>query len=114
MEVSGQLHALATLPLGKSPWYPRAGLEVALRREILSPYQDLNHSLRPRVIPLSYPGSKLKWDKAIMYAADTSILNMEITPVVQTKQNTWLQFKSLCKSKCISLSKKLQFYLGYC
>jgi hypothetical protein len=22
MEVSGQLHALATLPQGKSPWYP--------------------------------------------------------------------------------------------
>jgi hypothetical protein len=44
MEVSGQLHALAALPQGKSPWYPldrrlggpRTVLDAVVKRKIPS------------------------------------------------------------------------------
>jgi hypothetical protein len=49
MEVSGQLHAPATLPPGKEPWYPldrrlehRAVLDVVVKRKIPSPRRESN------------------------------------------------------------------------
>jgi len=69
MEVSGQLHTLADLPLGKEPpdthwiggWVgPRAGLDVMVKRKISNPCQASNtcsSSPKPSAIPLRYPGS---------------------------------------------------------
>jgi hypothetical protein len=50
MEVRGQLHALATSPPGKEPWYhwiggwvsPRAILDAVVKRKIPSPCRELN------------------------------------------------------------------------
>jgi hypothetical protein len=52
MEVSGQFHTLATLPLGKSMWYPldrrlggnRASLDILTKRKNPHPYQESNPS----------------------------------------------------------------------
>jgi hypothetical protein len=42
MEVSGQLHALAALPQGKSPWYP-------LDRRMDGPQSQSKHSVEERI-----------------------------------------------------------------
>jgi hypothetical protein len=50
MEVSGQLHAPAALPQGKSPWYPldrrwvdpRAVVDAVVKRKIPSPRRESN------------------------------------------------------------------------
>jgi hypothetical protein len=70
MEVSGQFHALATLPLPReigpgTPWIggwvgPRAGLDVVVKRKIPSPCQDLNPPIIQPVAQhytMSYPSS---------------------------------------------------------
>jgi hypothetical protein len=68
MEVSGQLHALAALPLGKVPgtlwtggWMcPRGVLDAAVKRKIPSPRQESN----PRT-PIVQPVAQRYTDWAI-------------------------------------------------
>jgi hypothetical protein len=54
MEVSGQLHAPAALPQGKSPWYlsDRADLDAASKRKVPIPRQESN-SDHPIVKPVA-------------------------------------------------------------
>jgi hypothetical protein len=62
MEVTGQLHAVAALPQGKSPRYlydkrqggPRAGLETVSKRKILSPRREWNPD-HPIIQPVAQP-----------------------------------------------------------
>jgi hypothetical protein len=49
MKVSGQLHALAALPEGKSPWYP-LDRRPMVKRKILSPRRESNPIVQKRGI----------------------------------------------------------------
>jgi hypothetical protein len=45
MKVSGQLHALATFPQGKSPWYP-------LNRRLGGPQSQSGHGVKEKKKPV--------------------------------------------------------------
>jgi hypothetical protein len=74
MEVSGQLHAPAALPQGKSPQYsldrrlggPRAVLDAAVKRKIRSPRRESN----PRT-PIFQPVAQRYTDWAIPAPCNT-------------------------------------------